>query len=68
MTGRTKTEGKIPDFHFGYGMYVRNRYIHPSKLHFVPMADDVSSAVEDFIYTIINSKNADGLKRESDKT
>ena len=52
-------QGEIADYHFGYGMYVRNHYVHPSKKHFVVMADDVSSTVEDFIYAIlIEEENA----------
>ena len=50
---RIQKEGKIPFFHLGYGVYVRNRYIHSSKVHLYGMADDVSSAVEDFIYAIL---------------
>ena len=48
-----KRDGKIPDFHSGYGMYVRNKYIHPSKLHRFVIADNVSSTVEKFIYSIL---------------
>ncbi len=46
-------QGEIFDYHFGYGMYVRNRYVHPSKLHSYYMADNVSSAVAGYIYTIL---------------
>ena len=52
-----KKQGEIPDFHFGYGMYVRNKYVYKSKKHFVPMADDVSSDVEKYIYAILNDKD-----------
>ena len=48
-----KEKGEIPMYHFGYGMYVRNRYIHPSKKHTYFMADDVSSTVADYIYAIL---------------
>ena len=52
-------QGEIPFFHFGYGVTVRNKYIHPSKVHTYFMADDVSSTVEDFIYAIlIEEENA----------
>ena len=51
-------QGEIADYHFGYGMYVRNHYIHPSKAHLYGMADDVSSAVEDFIYAILCPEEA----------
>ena len=46
-------EGGIFDFHFSYGMYVRNRYAHPSKFHMNYMADDVSERVGEFIYAIL---------------
>ena len=56
---RIQKEGEIPFYHFGYGVYVRNHYIHSSKKHFVVMADDVSSTVEKFIYAIlIEEENA----------
>lgn len=51
-----KKQGKIANYHFGYGMYIRNHYIHPSKEHFYGMADNVSSAVEKFIYAILLEK------------
>lgn len=51
---------EITDFHFGYGMYVRNTYVHPSKLHSCRMADDVSSRVEAIIYAIIQYKESTG--------
>lgn len=51
---RIKKEGAIPFYHFGYGLHVRNKYIHPSKLRAYIMADNVSSAVENFIYAILN--------------
>ena len=50
---RIQKEGEIPFYHFGYGVYVRNRYIHSSKVHLYGMADDVSLAVEKFIYAIL---------------
>ena len=54
-----REHGEIPFFHFGYGVTVRNKYIHPSKVHTYFMADDVSSTVEDFIYAIlIEEENA----------
>lgn len=54
-----KKQGKIANYHFGYGLYVRNHYIHPSKEHFYGMADHVSSTVEKFIYAIlIEEENA----------
>ena len=56
---RIQKDGEIPFFHFGYGVYVRNHYIHSSKKHTYFMADDVSSTVEDFIYAIlIEEENA----------
>lgn len=54
-----REQAEIPFFHFGYGITVRNKYVHPSKVHTYFMADDVSSAVEDFIYAIlIEEENA----------
>ena len=47
---------EIFDYHFGYGLYVRNHYVYPSKCHIYFMADYVSSRVEAFIYTILMSK------------
>ncbi len=55
------TSGEIPDFHFGYGMYVRNKYVHPSKKHPFVIPDIVSSDVERFIYTIIQNKDFEAL-------
>lgn len=56
---RIREQGEIADYHFGYGMHVRNKYVYPSKSHFVVMADDVSSTVEEFIYAIlIEEENA----------
>ena len=54
-----REQGEIPFFHFGYGVTVRNKYIHPSKAHLYGMADDMSSTVEKFIYAIlIEEENA----------
>ena len=50
---RIKQEGEIPMYHFGYGMYVRNRYVHPSEKHTYIEADMISSRVEDYIYAIL---------------
>ena len=55
---RIQRDGKIPDFHFGYGMEVRNKYIYPSELHPYEEADDVSSAVEECVYAILTSQVA----------
>lgn len=44
---------EIFNYHFGYGMYVRNRYIYPAQLHFHLMPDHISSRVEEFIYAIM---------------
>ena len=34
------------DHHFGYGMYIRNHYIHGKELSFpVPFADSLSSVI-----------------------
>lgn len=48
-----KKQGEITDYHFGYGMYVRNKYVHKAKMHFAPMADYISSQVEKFIYAVL---------------
>ena len=54
-----REQGEIPFYHFGYGVTVRNKYVHPSKKHTYFMADDVSSTVEKFIYAIlIEEENA----------
>ena len=44
---------EIGNYHFGFGMYVRNHYIYPSKCHVYFMADHVSGRVAAFIYTIL---------------
>ena len=46
-------QGEIGDYHFGYGMYVRNHYVYPSKTHCYLMADHISGRVAAFIYTIM---------------
>ena len=46
-------QGQIGDYHFGYGMHVRNQYVYPSKLHIFFMPDDMSRRVEEFIYSIM---------------
>ena len=48
-----KKQGEITDYHFGYGMYVRNKYVYKAKKHFAPMADYISSEVEKFIYAVL---------------
>ena len=53
---RIQKEGEIPFFHFGYGVYVRNHYIHSSSKHFYLEADYISSIVEKFIYAILCPK------------
>lgn len=53
-----REQGKIPFYHFGYGMTVRNKYVHPSKKHTCFVADDVSSTVEDYIYAILCSEES----------
>lgn len=45
----------IFNYHFGYGLYVRNHYVYPSKCHLME-ADYVSERVEAFIYTILLPK------------
>lgn len=47
------SDGEIKDYHFGYGMYVRNNYIHTSNIQPYLSADNVSGRVSAFIYTIL---------------
>ena len=43
------------EFHFGYGMYIRNKYIHGKNLgFFYGMADDLSHEIIVKIIEIIN--------------
>ena len=44
---------KIEEYHFGLGLWVRNRYIFPSNFHFYISADRISSLVKDFLIAII---------------
>ena len=44
---------EILDYHFYYGMHVRNKYVHPSRFHAYLMADDVSSLVYDYLIGIV---------------
>ena len=39
---------------FGYGLYIRNKYIHCAKLHRYFFADSQCSQVLSFIYTIMH--------------
>ena len=48
-----KEQEEIFDYHLGYGMYVRNRYVHSSKFHSYLMAESVSGRVAGYIYTIL---------------
>lgn len=42
-------------YSFGYGMFIRNNYIYPSKKHFSNLSpDDQSGAVMELIYTILH--------------
>ena len=42
-------------YHFGYGTYIRNKYIYNKKLSFMPfMADDLSNNIIERIIAIIN--------------
>ena len=51
--GAVMQRGEIFNYHFGYGMYVRNRYIHKNKLHIHWISDNVSRRVEELICAII---------------
>lgn len=42
------------EYHFGYAMGIRNRYIHPARKHHVLEADGVSSSVMEMIFTIVS--------------
>ena len=54
-----REQGEIPFFHFGYGVTVRNKYVHSSSKHVYLEADYISSIVEKFIYAIlIEEENA----------
>lgn len=59
---------KIPFYHFGYGLYVRNHYVHPSKSHFGFIADNISSSVEKFIYAILIKDNFELLLQAAAKS
>ena len=44
-------------FHFGYGMYIRNKYIHGKKLDFTFFhPDDLSHEIIEKIIEIVNQK------------
>ena len=45
------------EFHFGYGMYIRNKYIHGKNLgFFYGMADDLSHRIIVKIIELVNQK------------
>ena len=45
------------EFHFGYGMYIRNKYIHGKNLpFFYGMADDLSHEIIVKIIELVNQK------------
>ena len=44
---------EIHNYHFGYGMYVRNQYVHSSRRHTLLMPDRISSEVKKYIIGII---------------
>ena len=45
------------DHHTGYGVYIRNHYIHRAKLPFPAMADKLSNAIITRIMEILNIEN-----------
>lgn len=45
----------IFNYHSGYGMYVRNHYVHQNRLHLCWMPDNVSARVEELIYAMVLS-------------
>ena len=53
-------ENKDPyDHHFGYGMYIRNTYIHGKNLPFyVLQADSLSHSILEKIISIINADDS----------
>ena len=44
---------QVTEYHFGYGMWIRNKYIHCSKRDDFMMADDISSEVLRDIFAIV---------------
>ena len=42
------------EYHMGYAMGIRNRYIHPAKKHRVLIADHISSCVMKRIFSIVS--------------
>lgn len=46
------------DHHFGYGMYIRNHYIHGKELSFPALfADDLSAAIVERIIKKVQENN-----------
>ena len=44
---------QVTEYHFGYGMWIRNKYIHCSKRDDFMMADDISGEVLRDIFAIV---------------
>ena len=44
---------QVTEYHFGYGMWIRNNYIHCSKRDDFMMADDISGEVLRDIFAIV---------------
>ena len=42
------------EYHFGYSMFIRNKYLWHAKMHMVGCADSVSSEVMEMIFTLLN--------------
>ena len=42
------------EYHFGYAMGIRNKYIHPSKKHSYFSADNVSSSIMTRIFSLVS--------------
>ncbi|MDD3186159.1 MAG: hypothetical protein PHT76_12745 [Anaerostipes sp.] len=49
-----KENPKVSEYHFGYGMYIRNHYIHCSNKHSYFEADNESSSVVEMILSILH--------------
>ena len=57
---------EIFDYHFNYGMYVRNTYVHPSRFHPYLTPDKISSIVYNFIIGIV-CEEVNPFKKIADK-
>ncbi len=51
---RLQTIMSQSEYHMNYGMWIRNRYIHPAQKHNKGMADDISYSVLEKIFSILS--------------